>query len=70
MSYRTILNSPTPLRFDALAEFSAEWQQKILDIIQTEPLAHFLGIEYSAPGKPPLLYVKKVFNPEIIQIAA
>lgn len=70
ISYDALLKNPRPLRLKALTKLQPEWQQKILNMLQKEPANNFLHIEYSDARLIPVLYLKKVFDPEIMKAAA
>jgi len=70
ISYDALIKNPNPLRLETLSKLQPDWQKRILNILQTEPANNFLHIE-KEEGKPiPLLYIKKVFDPEIMKAAA
>jgi hypothetical protein len=70
ISYGAILKDQHPLRLEALTKLQPVWQQKILNILQKEPANHFLHIEKRDAAPIPVLYIKKVFDPEIMKAAA
>jgi len=70
ISYNSLLKNPQPLRLEALTELQPDWQQTILHILQKEPANNFLHIEKKDATSIPVLYIKKVFDPEIMKTAA
>ena len=70
ISYGAMLKNPNPLRLEALTKLQPDWQQNILNILQKEPANNFLLVEKKGSAPVPVLYIKKVFNPEIMKAAA
>jgi len=72
ISYGAMLRDQNPLRLEALTKLQPDWQQKILSMLQKEPANNFLHIEKkdATPTPVPVLYIKKVFDPEIMKAAA
>jgi hypothetical protein len=70
ISYGAMLKDQKPLHLKALTKLQPVWQQKILNILQKEPANHFLHIEKRDAAPIHLLYIKKVFDPEIMKAAA
>jgi len=70
ISYGAMLKNPNPLRLEALTKLQPDWQQNILNILQKEPANNFLHIEKKDSTLTPLLYIQKVFDPEIMKAAA
>lgn len=70
ISYGALLKTQHPLLMEVLPRLQPDWQQNIISMIQKEPVANFLHIEHSESTPVPSLYVKKVFDPEIMKVAA
>ena len=70
ISYNSILKNSKPLRLNALRKLQPDWQQRILNLLQQEPAINFLRIEKSDATATPALYIKKVFDPDIMKAAA
>ena len=70
ISYGAMVKTKNPLLLEHLTKLKPDWQQNIINMVQKEPVANFLRIEYSESTPVPSLYVKKVIDPEIMRVAA
>lgn len=70
ISYGAMLKAQNPLLMEALTKLKPDWRQNIVNLIQKEPVANFLHIEKTDSTPIPSVYVKKVFDPEIMKVAA
>lgn len=70
ISYGAMLKKQAAIPLESLAKLEPEWQQIVLDILQKAPANHFFHLEKKPSGPKSVLYLKKIFDPEIIKSAA